>query len=251
MADEDPFAAASRGSRNYVTLAAAVAVIAVVAISAYYLLSSGSSPQATTTTVQATVASTLPAYGGNASAQAISVSPNIAFAINTSYMQGSSVNYSQVQSLQYTSPLYYGPGAKTAYDSMVGNPQFESLAQNDLPIDAIAAKYPNTILEMWAYAETFNTNQNASGMFDYFYSTHTGTGQSVPTQISPQIGDNSILITYDSVAGQFAPMNLYMVLFVYNDTFAQIGAWMPKNSTPDQAISVARAYAARLKSARV
>ncbi|MDE1823478.1 MAG: hypothetical protein KGH50_04085 [Candidatus Micrarchaeota archaeon] len=225
---------------QYINIAAVAAVLAVLAVSAYYYLST--SKQLITTTIYPTTSFTLPLYGGNATAKAVEISPNSSYALNTSYFANSTGSYYQVLAVRYTTPLFYGPGASTAYDSMVGNPQFEILANNGLPIDDLAAKSSNNILEIWAYAEPFNTTDNALGMFNYMYQTHTGRGQSVPTQITPGIGSNSVLLTYNAITGELAPLNLYMVLFVYNSTFVQIGAWAPKNSTSNETISIARAY---------
>ncbi|MDE1851979.1 MAG: hypothetical protein KGH69_04825 [Candidatus Micrarchaeota archaeon] len=226
---------------SYANVAAAIAVIAVLIISIYYYMSVNNQPVPTTTAFPSTTA-LASQFGANASSQWIDISPNHAYVLNTSYMANSTVDYYQIQATQYTSPLWYGPGMKTAYDSMIGNPQFESRVFNGLSIDSIAAQYPDNVLEMWAYTEPFNTAENASNMFDFMYQWHIYNGQSVPSSIEPGIGNRSILLTYNSIPGQFEVMNLYMVLFVYNDTFVQIGGWAPRNSTANQTIEIARAY---------
>ncbi|MDE1851975.1 MAG: hypothetical protein KGH69_04805 [Candidatus Micrarchaeota archaeon] len=226
---------------NYVNVAVLLAVMAVLAASAYYYLSANAQPPGSTTTFPSTTFMQQ-AYGANTFAPWKDISPDNPYALNLSYMNSSMSNYSQVQATQYITPLWYGPGMMTAYDSMLGNPQFEVMAHNGIPIGSIAAQYPNTILEMWAYTGTFNTSQNANGLFDYMYSLHTSRGQSVPSEISPRIADRSVMLTYNALYGEMEPMELYMIMFVQNSTFVQIGAWMPKNSSSTQAIEIARAY---------
>ncbi|MDE1823037.1 MAG: hypothetical protein KGI00_01785, partial [Candidatus Micrarchaeota archaeon] len=53
-------------------------------------------------------------------------------------------------------------------------------------------------------------------------------------------------LTYHSITGQLSSLDLYMIFFVQNRTFVQMGAWMPKNSTPEQMIGIARAYGQKI-----
>ncbi|MDE1822812.1 MAG: hypothetical protein KGH69_04855 [Candidatus Micrarchaeota archaeon] len=245
MAEYDDIFA--EGRKGYVPMLVAAAIMLIVAVSAYYYIASR--PQAVVETSVITYPTTTyvpPPFGTNMSVQWVDISPSSPYAINSSYIRNSTSNYSLVQAIQYASPMFYGPGALTAYDSLIGNPQFEILANNAMPVNELALKYPNTILEVWAYAEPFNTTASAIAMFEYMSSTHQELNQSEASAIDPQIGSSSILLTYNSIQGELSPMTLYMVFFVKNSTFVQMGAWMPKNSTPDQVISIAREYAQNL-----
>ncbi|MDE1823613.1 MAG: hypothetical protein KGH50_04780 [Candidatus Micrarchaeota archaeon] len=244
MADEDVFGVEEKKT-NYVPIAAAVAIILVVAAGAYFYLSSGKPTSTTSTSTMApTTSFAPPTYYANTSAKSVNISPDSRYMLNLSYIVNSSLNYSQLVAIRYLTPFYYGPGALASYDSVVGNPQFEELSNNGLPTGSFIAAHPNTIYEAWAYAGTFNSSGNADGMLGYIYRSHVG--RSVPSAISPGIGSNSVLLNYNYSSGQLASLKLYMILFVQNSTFVQIGAWAPSNSTPEQAIGIARAYAQRL-----
>ncbi|MDE1823270.1 MAG: hypothetical protein KGH50_03005, partial [Candidatus Micrarchaeota archaeon] len=227
---------------NYLPMAVAAIVILVIAVSAYYYLSTKAPTLETSVITYPTTTYVPPPYGANMSAQWNNISANSHYALNVSYLKNSTINYTQVQAIQYRSPMFYGTGALTAYDSMVGNPEFEFLANNGMPVNSLAAKHPNSILEIWAYTEPFNTPENATGMYENMSSQHMLLNQSVPSQITPGIGDRSMLLTYHSITGQLSSLDLYMIFFVQNRTFVQMGAWMPKNSTPEQMIGIARAY---------
>ncbi len=225
-------------------------LIVIIAAGIYYMLVGGPAYvhiQNATTNANATETPLTPLqYRTNPSASLVNVSPESEYMLNASYITDSTLNYSQIGAAHYVSPIYYGPGMQTAYDSMVANPEFESRISNNASVVNLSAAAGGNILSAWAYTELFNTEENATGMYYYMYQTHATDGNGVATTLSPGIGNQSVLISYGDLQGNAAPLKICMVLFVYKSAFVQIGTWVPRNASVNQTVDVARAYAQKL-----